>query len=683
MKPHIPADQRGLAHVRQLTPPELAEEERNTPRGKEVRHAEHSWGCGTLSVPHRPNTRDRSASFVTILDDYELDDTNVSAPIGPWLSQAIEAGLASLEASAASGTLIHYRAIGRTERFDDPEERVRADFWAELVLRYGYPAERIGVEVTVPDRLPRDAADLVVFRDDSRRRPFAVIECKRDGISDIAFEQAVEQAAGNGTWAKLRADYVGVVAGLTRRFLDFTDAFGALEREKNLIADLPARYGKPLEFKYTKLGKLDLRPVTRGELIVTLAKCHQTLWGGGRLSPPAAFGELCKLIFVKLHDETVLRKKGAPYEFQLRTGETSRDLAARIRTLYERQRERDPDVFTDTIRVDDQSIRTLVSHLEPLNLSATELDVKGVAFEQFMDGFFKGDFGQYFTPREIIKLAVEMIAPDGDDLIIDPACGSGGFLLHALDHVRGLAQEADATDAEIRQSWTQFAQRNLFGIEINEELTRVAKMNLIIHGDGHSNIVNSDALVPIAQLAGKNSGLQADRFDIVLTNPPFGATVTSATHPNLGDYDLGRQHPERPASTARKSQKTEIVFIERAWELLKPGTGHAAIVLPDGVLANSGTEYVREWILEHFQVLAVVSLPATAFNHYGAAVKSSLVLLRKRSSGEAVSDDEEIFMAAPSLIGYDASGRETANELPAVARAYQSHLATQAQRGRR
>jgi type I restriction enzyme M protein len=415
-------------------------------------------------------------------------------------------------------------------------------------------------------------------------------------------------------------------------------------------------------------------------LIIALAKCHQTLWGGGRLSPPAAFGELCKLIFVKLHDETTLRGRGEPYDFQLRTGETSRELADRIRNLYNTQKDRDPDIFSDPIRVDDHSLRTLVSHLEQLNLSATELDVKGVAFEQFMDGFFKGDFGQYFTPREIIKLAVEMIGPNLDDVIIDPAVGSGGFLLHALDHVRGLALNKGLTAPEAREFWIRFAQKNLFGVEINEELTRVAKMNLIIHGDGHSNIVNSDALAPIEQLSEKNKGIRKDRFDLVLTNPPFGATVTAVTHPNLPNFDLGRRDPFASRSPGRKTQKTEILFIERVWELLKPGSGHAAIVLPDGVLANAQSSYVREWVLQRFQVLAVVSLPATAFTHYGAAVKSSLVILRKRAKTESARAGERIFMSAPQLIGYDAVGRSTDNELPRVVAAYQSFMAVERSR---
>ncbi len=358
----------------------------------------------------------------------------------PYLEVAVKDGYAQF-AGESSQEKITYRTVNHSERYSDPEEKVRAEFWAELIYLYGYEPSRIGIEVTVPDRTPSDRADLVIFRDNERKRPYAVIECKRDGISDAEFNQAIEQASGNGTWTKFRADFVGVVAGTTRRFLDLSEKYAVLEREANIIADLPKQYGKPEEYKYRKDGKIDIRPVTREVLIATIQKCHQTLWGGGRLSPPAAFGELCKVIFVKISDEQTLRRKEEPYEFQIKTYESSRRLAERIRRLYDKQKTKDPEVFTDTIKVDDLTLRTLVSHLESINLSETDLDTKGVAFEQFMDGFFKGDFGQYFTPRPLIDFAVKMLQPTADDLVLDPACGSGGFLLHALDAIRAEAKE--------------------------------------------------------------------------------------------------------------------------------------------------------------------------------------------------------------------------------------------------
>ena len=590
----------------------------------------------------------------------------------------IERALADHQArieSAGTRTRITYVNVNRTEIYDDPEEQVRAEYWAELIYRYGYHPSRVGVEVTIPDRTPKDAADLVVFRDDERTDPFAVIECKRDGITDAEFEQAVEQAAGNGTWAKFRASYVGVVAGATRRFLDFTGQYGALERERNIIADVPTQYGRPQAFKYTKRGKLDIQPVPKEQLILAIRKSHQTLWDGGKLSPPQAFGELCKLIFVKIADEQAKRKVGEPYDFQIKTHETARQLAARIRSLYKTQQQRDPDVFTDTVKIDDAGVHRIVSHLESINMSATDLDVKGMAFEQFMDSFFKGDFGQYFTPREVIQFAVQMLTPTNEDQVIDPACGSGGFLLYALDAVRNEASEYhdEETPAHFKH-WHDFAQRKLFGIEVNDEICRVAKMNMILHDDGHSNVIGADALRPLDEITNVNRGIKPDSFDIVLTNPPFGAVVELASKPYLSLYELGLTKVPGGRGKPRRSQKTEILFIERIYELLKPGTGRAAVVLPDGVLNNGSTSYVRSFIFDHFELLAIVSLPATAFSYYGAGVKASVVFLRKRGPNETPDNREITFMAAPPRIGYDGAGRKIDNDLPQVVSEYRRFL---------
>ncbi len=578
---------------------------------------------------------------------------------------------------------IVYVAAGRSERWSDPEEKVRAEFYAELIYKYGYSPQRIGVEVTVPDRSPNDFADLIVFHDDDRKKPYAVIECKKDGISDAEFNQAVEQAWGNGNAHKFRAAYVGVVAGATRKFLDAAPKFGALERDKNVVADLPAGYGKPPEFKYRKgVSKdwQDIRPVSKGDLIAAIKKCHQTLWGGGRLSPPAAFGEFCKIIFVKVRDERAARKKGDPYEFQIKTDEAAPALAKRIKAMYSEAQHIDPEIFKEPIKIDDGTLKMCVSHLESINFNKTDLDTKGVAFEQFLDGFFKGDFGQYFTPREIIQFCVEMLAPDNEQYVLDPACGSGGFLLYAMDYVRHQAEQLFDDDETARfRHWHDFAKDRLFGIEINDEISRVAKMNMILHDDGHTNIVGADALDRMNRLKQERRKLDTDVFDLVLTNPPFGAMVkeTEKGKAYMEGWELLRYVGKsgsgddgsvmgtsdfksgKKSIKARTSIKTEILFCERVWQFLKPGTGRAAIVLPDGILTNSSLQGVRDWLVQRFQLLAVVSLPQEAFQHAGAGVKASIVFVRKRCEDEQPNDNEAIFMAAPANIGYDATGRKT------------------------
>jgi type I restriction enzyme M protein len=603
-----------------------------------------------------------------------------------YLERALKDGYAQF-AGEGKQQRIRYLAVNHAERYTDPEEQVRAEYWAELIYRYDYRPARIDVEVTVPRRTPADHADLVIYKDDERKEPFAVIECKKDGITDGEFAQAIEQACGNR--ASLGASFAGIVAGGTRRFLDFTRA-KSQERQKNIVADLPARYGAPPEFRFYKgiLGR-DLVAVPREDLRAAIRKCHQTLWEGGRRSPIAAFGEFSKIIFVKIRDEVDRkRSKGEPYAFQRRTSETTDELAARIHQLYLAEQQREPGVFKNKIEVDPLILAQVVEHLEGISLSRTDLDTKGVAFEEFMGGFFKGDFGQFFTPRELIAFCVQILKPTIDDLVLDPACGSGGFLLYALDYIRS---EADRrypnylTDPEEHsehyQYWHEFAKNNLFGIEINEEIARVAKMNMIVHDDGHTNIIDHDALDFADGLRKDKRELKPGAFDLVLTNPPFGAVVkeTEKGSKYLDQYELryaigkattntesdesaiNEQDAKRGAKAvkSRASVKTEILFLERVWHFLKPGTGRAAIVVPDGILTNSSLQGVRNWVMEHFQILAVVSLPQFAFAHYDAGVKASILFLRRRAEGETPRDNEAIFMAQAENIGYDATGRKT------------------------
>jgi len=600
-----------------------------------------------------------------------------------YIERAIADGHVRLTGDGKQQKII-YVAASHTERFSDPEEQVRAEFWAELIYRYEYKPELIGFETLVPRRTPQDRADLVVYEDRARKAPYIVIECKRADITDAEFIQAIEQACGNR--GNLGAAFAGAVAGGTRRFLDFTSA-KPMERKHNIISDLPIRYGKPPEWRYFKgLSGKELAAVPREELRAAIRKCHQSLWEGGRRSQIVAFGEFCKIVFVKIRDE-IDTKRAHPYAFQRRTDEADEDLATRILDLYRKEQKRDPTVFVGKIDVDAGVLAQVIEHLQSISLNRTDLDTKGVAFEEFMGGFFKGDFGAFFTPRELVAFCVQMLAPGRNDLVLDPACGSGGFLLYALDHVRQTANreypdhETDPT--QIKEHflyWHDFAQHNLFGIEINDELSRVAKMNMIIHDDGHTNVIQYDALDFTDKIKGRHQDIKPGTFDLVLTNPPFGSVVKQAEKGNdyLDQYELRRYLAKRPGDSPsdddqaegdakrgakavkqRTSVKTEILFLERVHTYLKPSTGKAAVIVPDGVLTNSSLQGVRDWLLDHFQILAAVSLPQFAFAHYDAGVKASILFLRRLGDGETVADRTPIFMALAENIGYDATGRKT------------------------
>lgn len=316
---------------------------------------------------------------------------------------------------------------------------------------------------------------------------------------------------------------------------------------------------------------------------------------------------------------------------------------------------------------------TLVSHLESINLSATDIDVKGFAFEKFMDGFFKGSYGQYFTPRELIKFIVDMMNPTRDSLILDPACGSGGFLLHVFDKIREQANEyADKGTADHNNYWSDFARSNLFGIEINENIAQVAKMNMIIHGDGHTNVACADSLQPFETLKQKtkNDSFDKEKFDFILTNPPFGSNINSSEYPFIKGYELGKSTSKSGKTTPRKNQKSEVLFIERCLEFLKKGTGKMAIILPDGVLSNSSMQYVRDYLMEKTQILGIVSFPQLAFKQYGAGVKSSVIFCRKKADFEGETN-YKIFMAIAENVGYDSTGRKTTeNDLDMILEEY-------------
>lgn len=547
--------------------------------------------------------------------------------------------------------IIYNAKTEKSYNYKDPEEKIRASVFIKLVVDFGYNAKDIDFEVRVPRRTPEDLADIVVYEKGKDTQPYLVIECKKDGISDSQFEQAIEQVFGNAN--SLGAKYSWVVAGNTDTAFDVKN-FNSMEREKNVISQIPVSYGQAPKYRFKKEKKISkenrnsLKIVSREELIKTLEKCHDTVWQGGKLNPSDAFDEVSKILFCKLQDE----KKTAVsefYKFQVGTHEESSDIAERIHGIYKEGKEQDPNVFSENIKLEDDIIYKTVEHLQSININKTDLDSKGVAFERFMGDFFKGKMGQYFTPRNIVDFCVKMLFIKQNERVLDPACGSGGFLLHAMDLIRKKAEEDYEEEKEIYSYWHDFASKNLFGIEINEQIARVCKMNMIIHDDGHTNIISADSLDNIEKHTKINSQFKKGNFDIILTNPPFGAKVLINEKKYLKDYQLGLNNGKE-----RAAQSTEVLFIERCFEYLKEG-GRMAIVLPDGILTNATLQYVRDFIMNNFKINAIVSIPQTAFSHYGAGVKCSLLFLTKSTKNK---EDCDIFMAQAEYVGYDATGRE-------------------------
>lgn len=580
------------------------------------------------------------------------------------IQSGIEAGILQLD---DDGKHVFYVAQNKKYRTSGPEEIVRAKAYQSLILEYGYAADQIAIEFTVPHRVPNIHSDIVVFKDKSKTTPYIVVECKREEASQGELDQAVEQGFGYAN--SLKAEFMWMTSNIRNDYFKVA-GYGGVERTRNIIADLP-KEGKEeaSRAKFTKGGKdgFALETVEENELTRKFKQAHDALWAGGKRNPSEAFDELDKLIFCKIWDEKANRKPGEPYDFQVFTDDKGDDLKKRIQRLYEKGREKDEEVFKEDIRLSNSELQTVVGYLAGTDLGNTDLDSKGRAFETFMTGFFRGEFGQYFTPRNIVKFIVDALPITHDSVVIDTSCGSGGFLLHALDKVR---READAMaddgyfekgDIKHHKHWHDFAENNLFGIEISEGIARTAKMNMIIHDDGHTNVIAFDGLDSIDTMRErtKNQGFKPDSFDFIITNPPFGSKVKFNEKRYLEDYDLGAKNVdwidaklknvtvqqkqvdgEKPIrrtllEKARDQQTTEVLFIEQCHRFLKPG-GYMAMVIPDSILTNSSMQYVRDWIEEHWRIVSVVSLPQFAFAANGAGVKSSVLFLRKHEAATTI-----------------------------------------------
>lgn len=546
------------------------------------------------------------------------------------------------------GKYIVYLHQQKRRNYSNPEEKVQAESFLRLVLIYKYPVKRIRQFVAVQMGSETKEADIIIYADDALKAPLIVAECKKPDVSELEFTRAADQAVSYAVAEGAR--YVWVTSKLKNEYFEIP---ARKPKDRITIPDVPqfgvtelARFKFAVDGGTTANGQklFPLEVVSQDELTRRFQQAHQALWGGGELNPSEAFDELDKLIFCKLWDERKLRKAGEPYDFQIFTEDTrektERDLLERLKRLYEEGRKKDPEVFKDDIRLSASKARTVVSYLESINLSETDLDSKGRAFETFMGSFFRGDFGQYFTPRPIVKFIVDVLPITHESLVLDTSCGSGGFLLHALDKVRKQADEyfKPGTDKHHRH-WHDFAQHNLYGIEINEQIARTAKMNMIIHDDGHTNVIAADGLVPADDVRErtKNQGFKYDRFDFIITNPPFGSTVKQTEKAYMNQYRLATRDVDwlNPKSKAaeRPGQDTEILFIEQCWNYLAEG-GYLAVVIPDGILTNSSLQYVRDEIEDLYRIVAVISLPGTAFTNTGAGVKSSVLYLKKFTEKE-------------------------------------------------
>ena len=551
---------------------------------------------------------------------------------------------------------IKYIHQNKKRNYNNPEEKVQAETFLTLALIYGYPVNRIKQFVSVQMGAETKEADIIVYSDDECEETYILVECKKEDLTDQQFNIAVDQAYSYAVAEG--AQYVWTTSRIKNQYYEVPDK---KPKSRIEIPDIP-QFGvnKLAPYKYVKGGIsqtdtdeksnivaepdpnvkqkfFELQVVSESELTKIFIQSHQALWGGGQRNPSVAFDELDKLIFCKIWDEKHPRKIGDPYEFQIFRDEDPEDLLKRIKALYEEGRKKDPEVFKDDITLTASETQTIVKYFQRINLNKTDLDSKGKAFETFMGSYFRGDFGQYFTPRPIVKFIVDSLPIDHKSRVLDTSCGSGGFLLYALDKVREQASEFyDEETIEHFRHWHDFAEKNLFGIEINEQIARTAKMNMIIHDDGHTNVIAADGLLSDTEMQAKskNKEFEYGTFDFIITNPPFGSSIKQTEKAYMHQYNLALKEIDwlntssSSKASVRDSQSTEVLFIEQCHKFLTE-QGYLAIVIPDGILTNSSLQYVRDNIEEMYRFVAVVSMPQTAFTATGAGVKSSVLFLRK------------------------------------------------------
>jgi type I restriction-modification system DNA methylase subunit len=553
---------------------------------------------------------------------------------------------------------IIYIHQNKKRNYNNPEEKVQAETFLTLVLIYGYSEKRIKQFVPVQMGSETKEADIIVYNDDDCHSTHILVECKKEDLTDqqfnIAVDQAYSYAVAEGakyvwTTSRIKNQYYEVPAEKPKSRIEIPDIpqFGIdklapFKYVKGGISQIEKEYNQVSEPSENVTQKFfELQVVSESELTKIFIQSHQALWGGGQRNPSVAFDELDKLIFCKIWDEKHPRKTGEPYDFQIFRDEDPEDLLNRIKAIYAIGEKEAPEVFKDGITLTAQETLTIVKYFQRINLNKTDLDSKGKAFETFMGSYFRGDFGQYFTPRPIVKFIVDSLPITHKARVLDTSCGSGGFLLYALDKVREQANDFYDKEKEEKdhyKHWHDFAEKNLFGIEINDQIARTAKMNMIIHDDGHTNVIASDGLLTDVEMQhnSKNKEFKYNSFDYIITNPPFGSSIKQTEKAYMKNYSLSKKeidwlNPKDTKETIRDSQSTEVLFIEQCYKFLVEG-GYLAVVIPDGILTNSSMQYVRDNIEEMYRIVAVVSMPQTAFSATGAGVKSSVMFLRKHKA---------------------------------------------------
>lgn len=554
----------------------------------------------------------------------------------------------------------------KTYSWTDPEEWVRCNVLAFLIVDRQYPPHRMRTEVIVPRRTPNDSADIVIYRDDRCKEPYLVVETKAEGRSLAERRQAIEQLFGNAN--SLRVPLAVYDDWLTSNTFDVQN-YPATERAENCKGDrnaIPPQYGEIPRFTYVagEVGR-DIKPVPRNALEAKIRRAHSIIWAGGKRDPLTAFDEWSKLLFAKVNDER-RTPTGTPRAFQVGTSETSAAVANRVHERFAQACSQDPSVFRAGTRINlpDKKIVQVVETLQDVSFMMTDVDTIGAAFESFFGSVFRGELGQYFTMRPLARFVIGMLEPGEPDYCLDPTAGSGGFLLEVLLQVWHRIDVEYAGQSDLERVKLDFALHKVFGIEIHDVLARICKINLVLHHDGHTN-VDADRSCLDSVFSRPRLNPPDGRFTKIFGNPPFGDDVRT------GDEDhLGENHLESfRVAEGRDSVASEQVIIERCIDLLESvPNSRLGLILPDGIFNNQGElsncPRVRRMLAKRGVIEAIVSLPDYAFRKSGAQNKTSVLFFRRFTTTEQLRFDKIMAQFIADGLDEDSAIGHALDEMP-------------------
>lgn len=586
-------------------------------------------------------------------------------------------------------------------RNDTPEEYVRQTIEKRLINEHKYLPKQVRIEYTLQLGSNKPRADIVIFDKDCENQTQEnikiIIECKREAVDAKNAKEGIGQlqsymsASANCEWGMWTN---GIQKFVFRK---------ALNEKKEIVYedynDIPSADGNLDDINRPKRNTL--KNASDDNLLFVFRTCHNHIHVNDGLQKQPAFFELLKVIFCKIEDEKDIPK---PLEFYAQSTERNNPdgqltVKNRISKIFERVKKKHGKIFdsNDEIKLDKRSLAYIVSELQKYSLLNTRIDIKGKAYEEIVGANLRGDRGEFFTPRNVMKMTVEMINPKSDERVLDSSCGTGGFLVTAMTHVMGeLEKQFQNEVGKEKADWdtneilafqakiSEMAQSFYFGFDINPDLVKATKMNMVMNNDGSGNILQTNSLLPPHEWSDEFRGKLAEAlgvkkeeirnhttlefFNVIVTNPPFGSKIPLKDENILKQYELAYIWEDKAKTgnwtkteRLQSSVPPEILFIERCIQFLVPG-GRMGIVLPDSILGSPGLGYIREWLIRNTKIVASLDLHVDTFQPRNGTQTSILFLQKKtqeekdREAKSGVMADYNIFMAMVDKVGHDKRG---------------------------